>query len=251
MLEGPQGSGKSSALRILAGIEDTFSDQELVHLDAKAQQEAVRGKWICEIAELAGLNRADAERIKSFFSRTHDRARPAYGHKSVDQPRRCVFVGTTNERNYLKDATGNRRFWPVTTTTIDLIALARDRDQLWAEAVALEKTGETLFLSDQATTTVVDLQDERRDEDPWQATIAERTRGEVMGDEERIGTADLLCTVLAIEPARQTRHDALRLRDCMRRLGWVGPVKLRIKGIPVWGYRRPAREALPPPYPPF
>ncbi|MBK6704250.1 MAG: hypothetical protein IPG56_11180 [Caulobacteraceae bacterium] len=146
VLEGAQGTGKSTALKILAGEDEFFSDQDLVHLDAKAQQEALRGKWIYEIAELSGLSRTESERTKAFLSRTHDRARRAYGYASIDQPRRCIFIGTTNDNNYLKDPTGNRRFWPVATGRIDLDALAADRDQLWAEAVIADAAGETLYL---------------------------------------------------------------------------------------------------------
>src|SRR5262249_2297139 len=103
VLEGRQGTGKSSALRILAGDEN-FSDQPLLHLDTQAQQEATEGVWIYELSELAGLRRTEIETIKSFLSKTADNARPAYGRFRVDQPRRAVFVGTTNDTEYLRDA---------------------------------------------------------------------------------------------------------------------------------------------------
>nr|WP_281720181.1 VapE domain-containing protein [Nitrosomonas nitrosa] len=238
VLEGPQGSGKSTALRILAGHDDTFSDQEIVHLETKAQQEAVRGKWLYEIAELSGLSKTDVEKTKAFLSRTHDRARPAYGYHSVDQPRRCVFIGTTNERNYLKDPTGNRRFWPVATGRIDLEALAKDRDQLWAEAVAVEAAGEPLFLSPAVAADIDALQEDRRDEEPWLDHLA-RIQGEIGNGEERIATSEVLWKYLAIPTGKETKSDTYRVRDAMRRLGWVGPKKLRIRGRSVWGYHRP------------
>jgi hypothetical protein len=126
VLEGPQGSGKSSTLRILAG-EDNFSDQPLLHLETRAQQEAMQGVWIYEISELVGLRRTEIETVKGFLSKTADNARAAYGRFRTDQQRRCIFVGTTNDNEYLRDATGNRRFWPVRTGKIDLLALQRDR----------------------------------------------------------------------------------------------------------------------------
>jgi predicted P-loop ATPase len=238
VLEGAQGTGKSTALRTLAGEDDFFSDQDIFHLDSKSQQEALRGKWIFEIAELAGLSRAETERTKAFISRTHDRARRAYDRNSIDQPRRCLFVGTTNDTNYLKDASGNRRFWPVKTGIIDMAALATDRDQLWAEAVAVEAAGEQLFLPDELCDQALVEQGERREDDPWLDVLAD-INGATHGDEQRVATKHVFDR-LELPPARQMRHDLLRLRDCMRRLGWTGPEKMRVNGETqaVRGFRR-------------
>jgi predicted P-loop ATPase len=131
VLEGPQGGGKSTAIKMLAGPEN-FSDQELLTLDAKAQMEALEGVWILEIAELEGISRADTAKVKAFASRSDDNARPAYARFKEKRPRQTIFIGTTNDDKYLRDMTGNRRFWPVKIGQIDLEALARDRDQLWA-----------------------------------------------------------------------------------------------------------------------
>ncbi len=100
VLEGPQGSGKSTAIAVLAGA-DNFSDQEILTLDAKAQMEAVEGVWIYELAELAGLRRADTTRVKAFASRTIDQARPAYGRYREKRPRQFILIGTTNDDQYL------------------------------------------------------------------------------------------------------------------------------------------------------
>ena len=84
------------------------------------QQERLRGKWVYEIGDLSGIRKAKVENVKAFASRTHDRARLAYGRQQVELPRRCVIFGTTNVSTYLKSRTGNRRFWPVKTPTIDI-----------------------------------------------------------------------------------------------------------------------------------
>ena len=145
VLEGPQGGGKSSALVILAGREN-FSDQDILLLDQRAQAEALEGVLIYEISELGGLNKVEMSRVKAFLSRTEDRARPAYGRFREDRPRTAIFVGTTNDDTYLRDTTGNRRFWPVKVGTIDLVRLEEDRDQLWAEAAHREAQGEAIEL---------------------------------------------------------------------------------------------------------
>ena len=132
ILEGAQGIRKSSALRILGGAWFTDRLSDLASKDAAIE---VNGAWIIEIAELETMSRAEVGTIKAFISRTVDRFRPPYGKRTVALPRQCVFAGTVNpESGYLKDATGGRRFWPVSCGTIDIPALRRDRDQLWAEA---------------------------------------------------------------------------------------------------------------------
>ena len=135
------------AISVLAGA-DNFSDQEILHLEAKAQIEAVEGVWIYELAELAGLKRADTTRVKAFASRRVDQARLAYGRFPEKRPRQFILIGTTNDEKYLHDRTGNRRFWPAKTGEIAVEALRRDRDQLWAEAAFIEANGVSLTLDE-------------------------------------------------------------------------------------------------------
>src|SRR6516225_2574115 len=163
VLEGAQGSGKSTALRILAG-DANFSDAEILSADSRGQQELIVGVWIFELSELAGLRKTDVEKVKMFASKTCDSARPAYGRSRVDRPRRCIFVGTTNDAEYLQDATGNRRFWPVLTGTIDLAALRRDRDQLWAEAAT---ANEEPTIPQELWGAAAERQNSRLIADPW------------------------------------------------------------------------------------
>jgi predicted P-loop ATPase len=237
-VEGKQGSGKSSALRILAG-EENFSDQPLLHLETRAQQEATEGVWLYELSELVGLRRTEIETLKSFISRTEDNARPAYGRFRVDQPRRCVFVGTTNDTEYLRDPTGNRRFWPVRTGTINLDALRRDRDRLWAEAAAAEARNEPLVIGHHLHQAVVDQQEERRLNDPWDDILA-AVKGEMIEEDrvERISSEALLKVYLQIPADRINDTTTKRLGACMRRRGWSGPKKMRFASVPKQGYWR-------------
>jgi predicted P-loop ATPase len=227
VLEGPEGTGKSTAIEILAGKEN-FSDQTIIGLDDRQQQEAMRGVWLFEIADLAGMSKADVDKTKAFASRLSDRARPAYGRQRVELPRRCVFFATTNNETYLKSQTGNRRFWPVKTGKIDLEALRDDRDQLWAEAAQIEAQDASLKLPEALWSTAAAEQDRRRDQDPWDELLA-NVKGTVFnlpdgtGQEERISTADLFTLHLRLAADKCNDAAAKRLGYCMVRLGWEKP----------------------------
>ena len=154
VIEAPQGAGKSRAVRALAVRDVNFSDQPIRWDDPKQQLEAVSSAWIYEVGELVGLKKADVESIKNFLSRQEDRVRPAYGRFIVTRPRHCVFIGTSNGgvgAGYLTDPTGARRFWPVRAGQIDVEAIERDRDQLWAEAATAEAKGRLSTLARRCT----------------------------------------------------------------------------------------------------
>ncbi|ADO73923.1 virulence-associated E family protein [Stigmatella aurantiaca] len=144
ILEGPQGLRKSTAFRILGG--QYFSDAPI---DVSNKDSAMLASqfWFIELAELSTFRKSEVQALKAFISRTEDTYRPPYGRTNVQTPRRCVFVGTTNDEDYLRDPTGHRRFWPVKCTSIDTDTLTRDRDQLWAEAVERFHQGETWWLT--------------------------------------------------------------------------------------------------------
>jgi predicted P-loop ATPase len=256
VLEGSQGVGKSSLLKILAG-EENFSDGEILGLDKREQQEGVQGVWIYEVAELEGLSRADATRVKLFISKTVDMARPAFGRARVDRPRRCIFVGTTNEEEYLRDTTGNRRYWPVKVGKIDLAGVARDRDQLWAEAAAAEATGEPLVIDEELWSDAAAEQSARVANDPWEDVLCTALarlvwRGKDIegkfvraadqsGEPEcRVSSDHLLTDVLSLPKERQHNNHTKRLATIMRGLGWHKPdTVVRIgRGDPKRGFTK-------------
>ena len=244
VLEGDQGKGKSTALSILAGDPEYFTDQDIIHLTAKEQQEAIAGKHIIEMAELAGLKRTDSERVKAFASRQVDRCRGAWQRFTIDQPRRCIMVATTNSEDYLVDTTGNRRFWPVRTGAIDLEGLRDDVDQIWAEAALAERSGEALFLDRELWTDAAHEQDERLERHPWDDILSSLGSSYALrhGDSERALTSDLLTGKLNIPTAHLTRGHYLQLSRSMKRLGWRGPMDIRAGGKVVKGYERTFNE---------
>ena len=149
VLNGPQGIGKSTLISRLGG--QWYSDSlSIADMKDKTAPEKLQGYWLLEISELAGMKKVDVETVKSFISRTDDKYRQSYGIAVESHPRSCVIVGTTNsDGGFLRDITGNRRFWPVRVPGAGKLhpwQLA-EVDQIWAEAIEYFNTGETLFLT--------------------------------------------------------------------------------------------------------
>lgn len=151
VLDGIQGIGKSTMWKSLAG-DDYFSDAlSLTDMDDKSGAEKLQGFWIIEIGELAGMKKADIEKVKSFLSTSDDKYRPSYGKVVESHPRQCIVVATVNgEQGYLRDITGNRRFWIVkcrkTCSQVNWKITSEERDQIWAEAKHYYESGEKLYL---------------------------------------------------------------------------------------------------------
>ncbi|WP_372708050.1 VapE domain-containing protein, partial [Brevundimonas sp.] len=137
ILEGIQGVRKSTFVSTLS--QGWFAELEGDFHDKKGMVEQMAGAWVIELPELQGFSKAEVTTIKGFVSRTTDKVRLAYERRAAEFPRQCVFIGSTNETEYLRDATGGRRFWPIagTVTSIDTDRLEREVDQLWAEAKAM------------------------------------------------------------------------------------------------------------------
>lgn len=145
ILRGRQGARKSTSLAVLGGQWYRDTPIDLGHKD---RFEALRGAWIYELAELDSLRKAEAQTLKAFVSSTQDSYRPSYGRNTEDRPRSTVFAGTTNDSEFLQDATGSRRWWVIEVGDCDVEALSRDLVQLWAEAVAAYQAGEPWYLPD-------------------------------------------------------------------------------------------------------
>lgn len=145
VLEGAQNLGKSTALRILGG--PFFCDAPL-EVGSKEAMMLAGKRWIVELAEIDALRKHESAEVKRFFTQMVDEFRPAYGRAMVTSLRRCAMAGSSNRKDYLQDETGNRRYWPVECSDdIDLDALRRDRDQLWAEARVRYEAGEHWYLN--------------------------------------------------------------------------------------------------------
>lgn len=175
ILTGAQGIGKSTLLKKMG--RDWFSDS-IKSFEGKEASELVQGVWLVEIAELEAFNRTEVGRIKQFLSQQEDIYRAAYGRNIGWHPRRCVFFGTSNNGEYLRDKTGNRRFWPVdvgvTAPAKSVFSdLDNEVDQLWAEAVVYWRLGESLYLPKEIEAVALEEQENHREHSAREGLIME------------------------------------------------------------------------------
>lgn len=180
VLEGTQSRYKSTYLRIMATINgiEYFADS-VGDITSANSIMLLQGCWLVEIAELAGLQKREVQHIKAWLSRTTDAFVPKYESQRREVPRNYVIAGTHNPsgHGYLKDPTGERRFWPVPINKIEIQKVTRDRDQIWAEAVTLYKQGVTHWLDAAESLELDKINSERQVSDPWVYKIDETLRG--------------------------------------------------------------------------
>ena len=187
VLAGPQGLGKSTLLRLLA--PKWFNDS-LTTFDGKDAYETIQGSWIMELAELVGMSKADDNKIKQFLSKQEDIFREPYGRRTGRYPRRCVFFGTTNEEEFLRDHTGNRRFWPVECGVQQpaksvFTELAANVSQIWAEALTLWHNGEKLYLLPEVEAYAKQAQEEHSEHSAKEGVIRDFLDREIPEDWEK------------------------------------------------------------------
>jgi predicted P-loop ATPase len=225
ILEGEQGARKSTAVAILGGKWFSDSLPPIAKGDKDLSQH-LRGKWFVEIPELAAMRKAEDDALKSFIARSVEVYRPPFARLDVREPRQCVFVGTTNKDRYLRDETGARRYWPVRVGAVDTDALERDRDQLFAEAVAMYRFGEQWWPDADLALLARAETDARHEEDAWQPAIEQYMEGKT-----QVTVVELLTMALYVSVAKINTTDQRRVVAILRRMGWeqrqVGKARVR------------------------
>ena len=214
ILVGPQGAKKSTTFRILASPEyfgDTTMD--IGHANAYMQ---IHRAWIYEVAELDSIRKARNSSVKAFLSAQEDIFRPPYGHNAVVWKRHTSFCGTTNKAEFITDATGSRRFWPLHVGKMNFDWTQHNREQLWAEAVVAYKNGEKWWLEDETQEALNTQSSEFRQYDPWQE-ILERY---ITHNGINCSTTDLMEQALKLEKYQMTKVSEMRVADIMRQLGY-------------------------------
>ena len=249
VLNGPQGMGKSTFFARLGG--KWFSDSLTISdMRDKSAAEKLQGYWILELGELAGIKKIDVETVKSFISRTDDKYRASYGFNVESHPRQCVIVGSTNsESGFLRDITGNRRFWPVQVKAISEKKAweLTDVEQIWAEAIAKYRAGEELFLKGSEAAMAFEKQTDALESDDREGLVREYLErllpdnwrdmnlyerrsflsggdfGRVLGtvSRERVCTLEIWCECFGREAVNLKKADAYELNAIMAKIeGW-------------------------------
>ena len=238
VLEGAQGVQKSTALMVLGG---EWATDQVKDIESKDTQMLISQTWICEIAELDAFSKKETNAIKNWASAPVEKYRPPYGKTLVECPRRCVVAGTTNANVYLRDATGDRRFWPVKVgSRLDLDKLRAARDQIWAECVVRVKDGFRYWIDigSPLDERLLAYQASRVEQDPWHDTVASYCHGlrevTVAGALGRGG--------VGLDIGKQTKMHSLRATGIFRTLGYSEVKVSRVDGRPQRVYNKRANS---------
>lgn len=239
ILEGDQGIGKSTLCQILGGKWYADVNIDPTNKDAVA---VISGKWIVELSEMHVTRKSEADTLKAFISRCEDRVRPAYGRTTEDFPRTCIFLGTINpEENmgYLKDQTGNRRFWPVHIKQLRLKELREDVHQLFAEARDAFMHGEELYIIDPDTNRLALFEaNKRKIKDPWAMQVTQYVRNfkDIEGNRPKyIFTEHIWTDSIGGSLERFGNMEKSRISGILRDLGYKGKQVLH-EGEQHYGY---------------
>lgn len=217
VLESPQDLGKSTALSIIGGHWYSEASESVTNKDFFM---TLQGKLLVEIAELDSFSRAEVTRIKQVISSPTDRFRPPYGRAPADFPRTCIFVGTTNEGEYLRDATGGTRFWPVKCGELRLDVIRDLRDQLFAEAVSRFKAGAKWWEMPRGSTEAE--QEARRQADAWEDVIGDWLQRNLYTE---VTVQQVMQHALDLKVEKQDKATQMRVASCLRVLGWARTVR--------------------------
>lgn len=234
ILTGPQGIGKSTILSKMAG--DWFTDN-IVDFNSKDTLLILQNCLIAEIAELQSFKKADVNTLKMFLGQQTDKFRAPYERREEEHPRHCVFFGTTNDKEFLRDATGNRRYWPIECGVKKSLKsvfddLDSEKEQIWAEAVKLFKEGEKLYLDSELENEARKQQKERLEEDPWESAILDYLDMEIHEDwydkgldasgdmilRDRVSVSEILKNCLDIPVRQQDRQSRTRVLSILFKL---------------------------------
>jgi len=234
VFEGKQGAFKSTALSAIGGKWYVETNQDPSNKDFFLM---FNGKFLVEIGELDSFNKKETTKIKSVISTATDKYRPPYARRSEDFPRQCIFSGTTNEEEYLKDPTGARRFWPLRIARIDIKAILRDRPQLFAEALSLFNGGEKWYIEPPGAEKA---QDKRREDDPWEAPLAEFLD---TNNHKKMTLVDITKGALEISVDKNDLRVSRRVGVILRRLGWKKKRFFRGENkVTLWAYLEQKRD---------
>lgn len=270
VLDGAQGIGKSTFIKYLAG-EEFFSDNlSLTDMNDKTAAEKIQGNWLIEIGELSGMKKADIEKVKSFVSTTDDKYRASYGRVVESHPRQCVIFATVNGdgRGYLRDITGNRRFWIVkcNQTLQKRMWDENDknyRDQFWSEAKEIYESGEELYLEGSLLDIATDYQNEALEQDErvgiveqylnrllpknWHEMDLYKRRSFLNGDDficekgtiqrTEVSNAEIWCECFGKSQSDLKSNDSYQLAAIMKQIGgWERTSN--IKKQPIYGRQK-------------